>query len=113
MREVIQASKKLVDDFDVFLKMDIQFRTLMARASHNRLATVMEGVIYNIVVNSIAAAFAPESWERRHEINVNVIEDNQRIYDAIEKQDSELAREEIRRQAQFFLRETKWPAFNP
>lgn len=113
LRECIQASKKLVDDFDVFLKMDIQFRTLIARASHNRLATVMEGVIYNIVVNSIAAAFAPESWERRHEINVNVIEDNQRIYDAIEKQDSELAREEIRRQAQFFLKKTKWPAFNP
>lgn len=113
LRECIQASGTLVDDFDAFLKMDIRFRTLMAQASHNRLATVMEGVIYNIVVNTIAAAFAPEKRERRHEINVNVIEDNQRIYDAIEKQDSELAREEIRRQAQFFLRETKWPPFDP
>lgn len=110
LRECIQVSKTLVDDFDAFLNMDVQFRTLVARASHNRLAVVMEGVIYNIVVNMLAAAFAPESRERRHEINVNVIADNQRIYDAIENQNSELAREEIRRQAKFFLDVTRWPA---
>lgn len=103
LRSCIESLKKLVDDFDAFLKWDVQFRSLIAKASHNRLAMVMEGVIYNIVVNILSEMFAPESWTRRHEINLNVIKDNQRIYDTIASQDSESARQEIRRQAQLFL----------
>ncbi len=109
LRECIETSKNLVDDLDEFLKMDIHFRVLVAKASHNRLCVVMEQVIYNIVVNRISEAFGLLSKERRHQINMNVIEDNQRIYGAIEKQDCELARGELHSQSLLFLRETVFP----
>lgn len=103
LRECIEASKKAVDDFDVFLKLDVQFHSLIAQASYNRLAVVMERVVHNIVLDMLSIAFSSKSKERRHEINLNVIRDNQRIYDAIEKQDSELAQKEIRRNLKLFL----------
>lgn len=104
MYECIEASKDLVDDFDAFLKLEIHFRVLIAEASHNRLSIIMEKVIYGIVVDAMSRALALKSKEERHQSNVNVIGDNRRIYEAIKAQDSELAREEIYRQSQVFLK---------
>ena len=109
LQECIQASEKLVDDLDAFLKTDIHFRVLVAKASHNQLCVVMEQVIYNIVVNRLSEVFSLLSKERRHQINMNVIQDNRRIYEAIEKQDSELARKELHHQSLLFLKETVFP----
>lgn len=103
LRECIEALKGSVDNFDEFLKLDVQFRVLISKASHNRLAIIMESVIHNIVVDMITAAFAPKSSERRREINLDIIKDNQRIYHAIEERNSELARKEIYRQSKVFL----------
>lgn len=102
MRACIEASKKVVDNFDAFLKLDVQFHLLVAQASHNRLAIVMEQVVHNILLDVLSIAFSPKSTERRHEINLNVIRDNRRIYEAIEKQDSELAQREMRRNLKLF-----------
>lgn len=105
MRECMEASEQLVDDFDAFLKLEIHFRVLIAEASHNRLSIIMEKVIYNIVVNAMSMALALKSKARRREINMEVLEANRRIYDAIEARDSKLAREEIYTQSQVFLRD--------
>ena len=101
--DCIESSKELVDDFDAFLKKEIYFRLLVAEASHNRLAVIMEKVIYDAVVNAMTIALAPRTPEQRREINRNVIEDNKRVYEAIKARDSKLAREEIYQQSQVFL----------
>ena len=103
MRGCIESSRELVDDFDAFLRKEIYFRLLIAEASHNRLAIIMEQVIYNAVVNAMSIALSHRTQEERHRINVNVIGDNQRLYEAIRDRDSRRAREEIYRQSRVFL----------
>lgn len=102
LRACIAEAETLVDDFDAFLKLDVEFRVLIAKASHNRLASIMENVIYGIVVNMLTKMFSVKGREQRHELNVAILADNRRIYHAIEQHDSELARKEIRRQTVLF-----------
>lgn len=103
----IEDSRAQIDDFDVFLKLDVQFRILVAEASHNRLAVIMENVIHSMVIDMLSKALAVKSMEQRHTLNIDIIKDNERIYEAIEKRNSELARKEIRRQTILFLEDSK------
>ena len=53
--------------------------------------------------NAMSIALSHRTQEERHRINVNVIGDNQRLYEAIRDRDSRRAREEIYRQSRVFL----------
>lgn len=109
MRRCIASAEGLFDDYDRFIELDIQFHDLVAQASHNRLAAVMENVIHRIVNDMLTAAVHKKGKAALRQMCDDVLAGHRRIYDSIEKQDASLVLEAMKSHLDFFAEDILYP----
>lgn len=97
MQKCIENSRKTVGISSAFLALDSDFHKLVAKASHNRFASIMEDVMQQMEFSALAEVAETLNEKDVLKMHTTILQEHSDIYNAIEQRDPEEAREAMRR----------------
>jgi len=102
IRRQLTAFGSAAGDFTDFSRYDIAFHQAIAEAGHNRVATMVDKVLHQLVLNILQQAYEKKDPAQQQQMMEEIIASHQRIYDAIAAGDASQARQTMRDHMRMF-----------
>ena len=102
IRKCLQAFSSAADDFHEFAHYDSSFHQAIAKAGHNRVATMVDKVLHQLVLNILHQAYERKDAAQRKAMMDEILASHQSIYTAIAAGDPALARQTMRSHMRMF-----------
>lgn len=102
IRHTLEQFDPNATDFKDFSHKDIAFHQAIAEASHNRVVTMVDRVVHQLVVNVLDEANSKKAKKARGQMLRQIYDSHSEILNAIAAGDAEAAREAMRRHMRMF-----------
>lgn len=102
IRKQLEAFTNVSDNFSEFARYDISFHQAIAEAGHNRVATMVDKVLHQLVLNILQQAYERKDTAQRQSMLDEILASHRCIYEAIESGDPALARKTMRAHMRMF-----------
>ncbi len=107
LKEAIEASEKVGDDFAEFVKHDVAFHTAIAKAAHNELAGMISKVCHQMVLSILKNSYESKNAKQKKEMMDNIKKSHRLIYQSVLEQDVDAAYENMKAHIDFFSGDLK------
>lgn len=102
IRHQLMAVGNAAGDFKEFARYDIAFHQAIAEAGHNRVATMVDKVLHQLVLNILQQAYEQKNPAQQQQMMDEIMASHQSIYDAIVLGDAPQAREKMKAHMRMF-----------
>lgn len=102
IRKHLDAFSSASDNFSEFARYDISFHQAIAEAGHNRVASMVDKVLHQLVLNILQQAYERKDAAQQQVMLDEILASHQSIYDAIAAGDAEQARRTMRSHMRMF-----------
>ena len=92
LRRCVSDAEDALTDYERFIDLDVRFHSLLARASGNRVASIVTEVLGNVEKETLRKKMLTLPPEGRTALGQRILDTHRIILDAIEQQDSRAAR---------------------
>jgi GntR family transcriptional repressor for pyruvate dehydrogenase complex len=105
MRECLNTEQKAMDDSGAFMRYDVQFHSLIARASCNQIAAAVEKAMHQVIIRALYTSYMKKSVEERRFMYEQILQNHRGLLQKIEEQDADSAEKLMVEHMSSFTRE--------
>ena len=94
-----------MDDSGAFMRYDVQFHSLIARASCNQIAAAVEKAMHQVIIRALYTSYMKKSVEERRFMYEQILQNHRGLLQKIEEQDADSAEKLMVEHMSSFTRE--------